>query len=195
MAGVQWRYHGGRLEAERRWNGMPHGCKNWMEHGMEPWQQGASPYGRDGETEDPRQREIRRRNERHARRLTIQRWCIAFLYVLDAAVAVAVVVAFVKGMMSQVDLAQSLLRVIGFAILIDWAHLRDERRAEHGRKVLRYAVAAPRCDSIGRSVTWICPWCQWDNTIPLIKESEPWPLMQRCCVCCTTVVVPDVRRT
>ena len=144
---------------------------------MDPWQQGASPYGRDGETEDPRQREIPRRNERHMRRLTIQRWCIAFLYVLDAAVAVAVVVAFVKGMMSQVDLAQSLLR------------------AEHGRKVIRYAVAAPRCDSIGRSVTWICPWCQGDNTIPLIKESEPWPLMQRCCVCCTTVVVPDVRRT
>lgn len=109
---------------------------------MGPWQQDASPHGRDDGMEDPRQREIRRRNERHARRLAVQRWCIAFLYVLDMAVAVTAVVAFVEGAISQSGLARSLLHAIGFAILIDWAHLRDERRAERGRKVLRYAVAA-----------------------------------------------------
>ena len=90
----------------------------------------------------PRQREIRRRNERHARRLAVQRWCIAFLYVLDMAVAVTAVVAFAEGAISQSGLARSLLHANGFAILIDWAHLRDERRAERGRKALRYAVAA-----------------------------------------------------
>lgn len=131
-----------RLEVERRWNCMPQGCKSWMEHGMGPWQQDASPHGRDDDMEDPRQREIRRCNERHARRLAVQRWCIAFLYVLDMAVAVTAVVAFAEGAISQSGLARSLLHANGFAILIDWAHLRDERRAERGRKVLRYAVAA-----------------------------------------------------
>lgn len=86
------------------------------------WDRGSRMRPRTGETmawKTPRQREIRRRNERHARRLAVQRWCIAFLYVLDMAVAVTAVVAFAEGAISQSGLARSLLHAIGFAILID----------------------------------------------------------------------------
>ncbi|MFR0569373.1 hypothetical protein ACLUXI_08720 [Bifidobacterium apri] len=135
-----------------------------------------------------------RRDRRAANHRKIQRVCLAILYSLDIVMVVAYTIAYINGQCSQNELLKTISGAISFAILVDWAAMHDEKRAQKGRNALRYPVAAPREHYVTGAVEWQCPLCQTFNDVPPLARDVHWPLMQRCVACHETVVVPDVRR-
>lgn len=134
-----------------------------------------------------------RRDRRAANHRKIQRVCLAILYSLDIVMVVAYTIAYINGQCSQDELLKTISGAISFAILVDWAAMHDEKRAQKGRNALRYPVAAPREHYVTGAVEWQCPLCQTFNDVPPLARDVHWPLMQRCVACHETVVVPDVR--
>lgn len=134
-----------------------------------------------------------RRDRRAANHRKIQQVCLAILYSLDIVMVVAYTIAYINGQCSQDELLKTISGAISFAILVDWAAMHDEKRAQKGRNALRYPVAAPREHYVTGAVEWQCPLCQTFNDVPPLARDVHWPLMQQCVACHETVVVPDVR--
>ena len=135
-----------------------------------------------------------RKDRRAINHMKIQRACLAILYSIDILMVVMYTVGYINGMCTQDELLKAIWVAIGFAIFVDWASLRDEKRAQRGRNAIRYAIASPREHYVTGAVQWQCPLCQTVNEVPPLARDAHWPLMQQCIACHEMIVVPDVRQ-